>query len=126
MSSVWRGNRAACARFLVVVARDAGDAYDHCLDDQPVVRVQLNAAPDELAERVARRAAGERPRLAGDSLLAALPWVRREIADRAAAEARALRHQATSRHIVIDTGRHDIATVTGRLLGLLEPSLHTS
>lgn len=73
--SVWRGYRAAGARCLVVVARDAPGAFDHCFENQQVLSVQLNAAPGELADRVARCAARRRPSSRGRLIACSAPLV---------------------------------------------------
>lgn len=123
LARVWQGYRDAGARALVVVARGAPDAYEQALAGEDVTTVHLDASPDDLAERVARRARGEGPRLAGDSLIAVPTWRQDRIAERAASEARTLRSRLTDSSVVVDTSGDDGSTVAARLVTLLEPAL---
>src|SRR4051812_34820609 len=115
--------RATGAQCLIVVARDAPGFYDHYFEGELVTSVHLDAAPADLASRVARRAAGEGPRLAGDELFEVREALLTEITNRAATEAHEFREQAGPEHTVIDTSAEDRAAVTERLLAFLEPTL---
>jgi adenylylsulfate kinase-like enzyme len=121
--SAWHGYHAVGARCLIVVARGAPGSYEHAFTGELVTSVHLDAAPADLAERIAQRGRGIGPRLAGDTLIGATPSAQSEIADRATTEARTFRQPATSGRTVIDTSGQDSATVTGQLLELLEPTL---
>ena len=123
LSRLDRGFRAAGAQFLVAVARDAPGVYEPYVGAEPVTSVHLDAAPADLAERAARRAAGEGPRLAGDDLFRASEARLAEIAERAVAEAGEFRRRAGAARMVVDTSAEDRATVAGRLLAFLEPTL---
>ncbi len=122
LARVWQGYRDAGARALVVVARGVPDAYEQALAGEDVTTVHLDASPAALAERVAHRARGEDPRLAGDSLIAVPPRRQGQIAARAADEARTLRSLLTG-SIVVDTSGDGGSTVAARLVTLLEPAL---
>jgi adenylylsulfate kinase-like enzyme len=123
MGRLWRGYRATGAQCLIVAARDVPGFYEHYFEGELVTSVHLDAAPADLADRVARRAAGGGPRLAGDDLFGAPEALLTELTDRAATEAREFRQRAGPEHTVIDTSAEDRATVTGRLLAALEPTL---
>ncbi|WP_043841000.1 AAA family ATPase [Amycolatopsis taiwanensis] len=123
LARVWQGYRDAGARALIVVARGAPDAYEQALAGEKVTTVHLDASPADLAERVARRARGEGPRLAGDSLIALPSWQQSQIAARAADEAHTLRPRLTNSSVVVDTSGEDSSTVAARLVTLLEPAL---
>ncbi|RSM48494.1 hypothetical protein DMB66_46275 [Actinoplanes sp. ATCC 53533] len=66
--------------------------------------MRLQAGRDRLAERIARRSAGEGPRLPGDRLYGRDVADLARIADRAAADADRLAHTGIG-EVVIDTDR---------------------
>ncbi|MBF6331663.1 AAA family ATPase [Nocardia transvalensis] len=111
---VWRGYRRAGACALIVVARGEPLRYRQALADELVITVHLEASPSELAKRIAQRARGEGPRLAGDSLIGTSDRQRARTIERSVAEATALRrHRGAA--LVIDTDRETSSAVAAKL-----------
>ncbi|MGW5220373.1 AAA family ATPase [Nocardia sp. NPDC004085] len=118
--AVWRGYRHAGARALIVVVRGAPDRYREALAGERVVTACLEASPAELARRIARRARGDGPRLAGDSLVGAPAGQQLATVRRAIEEAAVLRGGGGA-DVVIDTGAETGSTVAAALAGVLAP-----
>ncbi len=111
---VWHGYRRAGARALIVVARGGPEPYARVLSEEFVTTVRLDASPEELAKRIAQRALGHGPGLAGDSLIGASAERQERIGRRADTEARTLRRN-TDGIAVIETDDADIAEIATEL-----------
>ncbi|MFI6865908.1 AAA family ATPase [Nocardia sp. NPDC050406] len=98
-----RAYQLAGAQAFVVVARETPHRYLRALSGDLVTTVRLEASPSELRTRIALRADGAGPRLAGDSLVGASLARQARTADRAAAEAEKYRRYREPAALVIDT-----------------------
>jgi adenylylsulfate kinase-like enzyme len=107
---------------LITVARATGHraaGYRRALNDDAVTVVHLDAAPRDISQRIAHRANGEGPRLAGNSLIGASPARQQQLATRATEEAEHARQERPPRAITIDTTGRTASEVAADLLGLL-------
>ncbi|RDI68508.1 AAA family ATPase [Nocardia pseudobrasiliensis] len=111
---VWHGYRRAGARALIVVTRGQPEPFTRALCEEFVTTVRLDASPEELAKRIAQRAHGQGPGLAGDSLIGASAERQTRTGRRADAEARTLRRN-TDGIPVIETDGADIASIAAEL-----------
>lgn len=118
LAQVWRGYRRAGARTLVVVARGVPSHYRQALAGDLVTTVHLQASPTELADRIAQRARGQGPRLAGDSLIGSSASRQAHTLDRSVEEATALRRRHGS-DLVIDTDHRTGSAIAAELIDLL-------
>ncbi|UED83370.1 hypothetical protein [Streptomyces profundus] len=106
LAALWRNCAAQGARHLVVngLVSDARSvtAYREALPTTPLTVCRLEAGPARLADRVARRGAGEGPVLAGDPLNGRSAAELRRAAAEASAQAEALA-RASIGELVVDT-----------------------
>jgi hypothetical protein len=102
-AALWNSYKRAGAQVLIAVDRDASVAVRLSTSD-PVLFVELVADSAALADRIARRAAGESPLLAGDEIRGADSRRQAEILRSALREAERLRSAGrVSGTIVIET-----------------------
>jgi adenylylsulfate kinase-like enzyme len=120
--SVISGFRSGGADVVVAVARagpEEGSAYRRALGGTTVTVAHLDAQPADVIERIAHRAAGDGPRLAGDLLLGASPAEQQVTAARAVTEAERARREQVADVISIDTSGRTATDVATELLGLV-------
>ncbi|WP_040779645.1 AAA family ATPase [Nocardia pneumoniae] len=114
---VWRGYRDAGARALVVVARGTPHPYRNAFADEAVTIAYLEASPSALAERIAQRARGHGPELAGDSLVGASAQQQMRTIARSTEETAVLR-RSRGEALVIDTDNESSSEVAAKLADL--------
>lgn len=114
---VWHGYRNAGARALVVVARGTPHPYRIAFANETVTVAYLEASPRELAERIAQRARGAGPGLAGDSLVGASAEQQIRTMARSVEETAILR-QHRGADLVIDTDNKSSSEVAAKLADL--------
>jgi adenylylsulfate kinase-like enzyme len=122
LASVTKGFRAVGADVVVAVVRTSnGEAieYGRVLGEPAVIVAHLDAQPDDVIARIAHRASGDGPRLAGDLLLGASPAEQEIAAARAIAEAERARQQRARDVISIDTSGRTARHVAAELVGFV-------
>ncbi|GAA2418028.1 hypothetical protein GCM10010404_90800 [Nonomuraea africana] len=122
LAAVWAGYRAEGARCLIVSGEGDSDdtvrGYAELLPGTAMTVCRLHAGPATLAERVARRGAGEGPALPGDQLRGLDSAALRRAAERAARDAAAL-DRAGAGDLRIDTDGRSAQEVAAQVRALL-------
>ena len=89
----------------------------------PLVHVELTAGRAALVDRIARHAAGDSPRLAGDDIRGADPDRRAQILGSALAEAERLRSERLDGTVVLDTGDQSLTGTVQAIRDAAAPHL---